>query len=71
MLIKHGATVKKVQRLLGHAKPSITGDLYVHLWEDDEDDTADIPDGVLSAFRVRSVPGCWPDPSLVRDEVCA
>ncbi|WP_313904736.1 tyrosine-type recombinase/integrase [Streptomyces sp. BHT-5-2] len=37
VLIKHGATVKKVQRLLGHAKPSITWDLYVHLWEGDED----------------------------------
>ncbi len=48
MLIKHGATVKKVQRLLGHAKPSITWDLYVHLWEDDEDDTADIIDAVLA-----------------------
>ncbi|MCZ1015711.1 tyrosine-type recombinase/integrase [Streptomyces noursei] len=47
VLIKHGATVKKVQRLLGHAKPSITWDLYVHLWEDDEDDTADIIDAVL------------------------
>ncbi|MFH8343759.1 tyrosine-type recombinase/integrase [Streptomyces sp. NPDC018045] len=48
VLIKHGATVKKVQRLLGHAKPSITWDLYVHLWEDDEDDTADIMDAVLA-----------------------
>ncbi|ANZ18813.1 tyrosine-type recombinase/integrase [Streptomyces noursei] len=47
VLIKHGATVKKVQRLLGHAEPSITWDLYVHLWEDDEDDTADIIDAVL------------------------
>ncbi|MEU4964184.1 tyrosine-type recombinase/integrase [Streptomyces smyrnaeus] len=41
VLIKHGATVKKVQRRLGHQKPSITLDLYVHLWdEDDSDDTA-------------------------------
>ncbi|WP_438488081.1 integrase [Streptomyces sp. S186] len=40
--------MKKVQRLLGHAKPSITWDLYVHLWEDDEDDTADIIDAVLA-----------------------
>ncbi|OEV03823.1 integrase [Streptomyces nanshensis] len=48
VLIKHGATVKKVQRLLGHAKPSITLDLYVHLWEDDEDDTAALIDEILS-----------------------
>ncbi|MFH0244446.1 tyrosine-type recombinase/integrase [Streptomyces sp. HK10] len=48
VLIKHGASVKKVQRRLGHAKPSITLDLYVHLWEDDEDDTAALIDDALS-----------------------
>ncbi|WP_229852155.1 integrase [Streptomyces albospinus] len=40
--------MKKVQRLLGHAKPSITWDLCAHLWKDDEDDTADIIDAVLA-----------------------
>ncbi|KAA6222008.1 hypothetical protein CP973_08600 [Streptomyces albofaciens JCM 4342] len=44
VLIKHGATGKKVQRLLAHAKHSITWDLYIHLREDAEDDTADIMD---------------------------
>jgi integrase len=48
VLIAHGATVKKVQRRLGHAKPSITLDLYVHLWEDDEDETATLIDEVLA-----------------------
>ncbi|MEU4844023.1 tyrosine-type recombinase/integrase [Streptomyces gilvosporeus] len=48
VLIKHGAAVKKVQRLLGHAKPSIMWDLCVHLREDDEDDTADSIDAVLA-----------------------
>jgi len=48
VLIKHGASVKRVQRRLGHAKPSITLDLYVHLWEDDEDDTAALIDEALS-----------------------
>lgn len=47
VLIKHGASVKKVQRRLGHAKPSITLDLYVHLYEDDEDDTAAIIDKII------------------------
>lgn len=47
VLIKHGASVKKVQRRLGHAKPSITLDLYVHLWEDDEDDTAELIDKII------------------------
>ncbi len=48
MLIQHGASVKKVQRRLGHAKPSITLDLYVHLYEDDEDTTAAIIDEALA-----------------------
>ncbi|MFF7854108.1 tyrosine-type recombinase/integrase [Streptomyces sp. NPDC007904] len=48
VLIKHGASVKKVQRRLGHAKPSITLDLYVHLYEDDEDTTAAIIDEALT-----------------------
>ena len=48
VLIEGGASVKRVQRRLGHAKPSITLDLYVHLWEDDEDDTAELIDKTLS-----------------------
>jgi integrase len=48
VLIKHGASVKKVQRRLGHAKPSITLDLYVHLYEDDEDTTATLIDEALA-----------------------
>lgn len=48
VLIKHGASVKKVQRRLGHAKPSITLDLYVHLYEDDEDTTAALIDEALA-----------------------
>ncbi|MGN7136429.1 site-specific integrase [Streptomyces pseudogriseolus] len=47
VLIRHGASVKKVQRRLGHAKPSITLDLYVHLYEDDEDTTAILIDKII------------------------
>lgn len=47
ILIKHGATVKKVQRRLGHKKPSITLDLYVHLWEEDDSDDAAVMAGIL------------------------
>ncbi|MFF3452890.1 tyrosine-type recombinase/integrase [Streptomyces sp. NPDC002730] len=38
-LIKHRESVKTVQRRLGHSKPSITLDIYTHLWPDDEDTT--------------------------------
>ncbi|MFD8521014.1 tyrosine recombinase XerC [Streptomyces capillispiralis] len=48
VLIQHGASVKKVQRRLGHAKPSITLDLYVHLYEDGEDTTAALIDEALA-----------------------
>lgn len=48
VLIKHGASIKKVQRRLGHAKPSITLDLYVHLYEDDDDTTSVLIDEALA-----------------------
>ena len=38
-LIKNRESVKTVQRRLGHSKPSITLDIYTHLWPDDEDTT--------------------------------
>lgn len=39
LLIKHRENVKTVQKRLGHAKPSITLDTYMHLWPDEEDTT--------------------------------
>ncbi|MGW9024778.1 tyrosine-type recombinase/integrase [Streptomyces sp. NPDC055722] len=48
VLIEHGASIKKVQRRLGHAKPSITLDLYIHLYQDEEDTTAALIDEALA-----------------------
>ncbi|MFE6332979.1 tyrosine-type recombinase/integrase [Streptomyces sp. NPDC057798] len=39
LLIAHGESVKVVQRALGHTKPSMTLDKYVHLWDAVEDTT--------------------------------
>jgi integrase len=36
-----------VQRRLGHKKPSITLDLYVHLWEEDDSDDAAVMAEIL------------------------
>jgi len=36
-----------VQRRLGHSKPSITLDIYTHLWPDDEDTTRAAVEAVL------------------------
>ncbi|MFJ8269466.1 tyrosine-type recombinase/integrase [Streptomyces sp. NPDC094154] len=46
-LIKNRESVKTVQRRLGHAKPSITLDIYTHLWPDDEDTTRAAVEAVL------------------------
>ncbi|ATL27602.1 tyrosine-type recombinase/integrase [Streptomyces formicae] len=48
VLIKNGATPKQVQRRLGHAKPSITLNVYTHLWEADVDETADMMEAALN-----------------------
>ncbi|MFF4830310.1 tyrosine-type recombinase/integrase [Streptomyces sp. NPDC001315] len=48
VLIKNGATPKQVQMRLGHAKPSITLNVYTHLWEAEEDRTADMMEAALS-----------------------
>ncbi|WP_338701293.1 tyrosine-type recombinase/integrase [Streptomyces sp. Q6] len=52
MLIQHRESVKVVQRRLGHSKPSTTLDVYVHLWDDVPDTTADAVQGVLGALRL-------------------
>ncbi|MEU6216542.1 tyrosine-type recombinase/integrase [Streptomyces sp. NPDC047022] len=48
VLIKNGATPKKVQIRLGHAKPSITLNVYTHLWEAEADETADMMEAALN-----------------------
>lgn len=48
VLIKNGATPKQVQKRLGHAKPSITLNVYTHLWEAEEDRTAGMMEATLS-----------------------
>ncbi|MFF9058139.1 tyrosine-type recombinase/integrase [Streptomyces sp. NPDC014882] len=51
VLIKNGATPKQVRMRFGHAKPSITLNVYTHLWEAEAeaeaDRTADMTEAVL------------------------
>jgi integrase len=47
LLIKHRESVKTVQKRLGRSKPSITLDIYTHLWPDDEDTTRAAVESVL------------------------
>jgi integrase len=64
-LIHAGASVKQVQTALGHSKPSITLDVYTHLWPDTEGHTRKIVDGALGTIPPRKinpdVPSSCPD----------
>ncbi len=57
VLIKHRESVKTVQRRLGHSKPSITLDIYTHLWPDEEDTTRAAIDAVFSSVPSMCPPG--------------
>lgn len=59
-LIKNRESVKTVQRRLGHSKPSITLDIYTHLWPDDEDTTRAAIEAVLG-----DVPALCPPVKIV------
>ena len=54
LLIRHGESVKVVQRRLGHKSAVETLDTYSHLWPDSEDRTREAVDEVLG--QVASLP---------------
>ena len=59
LVVSAGANVKAVQRMLGHAKASMTLDVYADLFDDDLDDVADSHDAAIGsavAVRLRSEP---------------
>jgi integrase len=58
LLIRHGESVKVVQRRLGHSSAAITLDTYAHLWPDSDDRTREAVQTALvdrSADTVRTV----------------
>lgn len=58
-LIRHGESVKVVQRRLGHSSAAVTLDVYAHLWPDSDDRTRDAVEASLaaSADQVRTSGG--------------
>ncbi|WP_212746923.1 tyrosine-type recombinase/integrase [Sinomonas gamaensis] len=48
-LIADGCDVVTVQKALGHAKPSITLNVYAHLWPNAEDKTRTAASGLMAA----------------------
>lgn len=56
LAISAGASVKAVQRMLGHSSAQITLDRYTHLFEDDLESLAESMDAHYSAAQVRPKP---------------
>jgi integrase len=60
LAISAGANVKAVQRMLGHAKASMTLDVYADLFDDDLDSVADCLDAAIKSaadsLRTKSAP---------------
>jgi integrase len=57
-LIAGGASVKRVQSILGHTSPAVTLGVYSHLWPDDDDRARTILDAALAdCVRTEGVVG--------------
>ena len=55
-MISSGASIKAVQRQLGHASAAMTLDLYGHLYDDDLEALADALDKRFAAARTSEAP---------------
>jgi integrase len=57
LAVSAGANVKAIQRMLGHAKASMTLDVYADLFDDDLDDVAaNLNAAIRAAAPQRSQP---------------
>jgi integrase len=56
LLIRAGAPVKAVQEIMGHASPTVTLNVYSHLWPDDLDRWAAALDGHLTDMGITEDP---------------
>lgn len=57
LLIRHGESVKTIQKRLGHSSAAITLDTYAHLWPDADDRTREAVDQAFAASKVNSTAG--------------
>jgi integrase len=64
LAVSAGANVKAVQRMLGHAKASMTLDVYADLFDADLDDVAvNLDAAIRAAWVPRGSQGCKDDSS--------
>ena len=52
LMLNHGVPLIVVSRILGHSKPSITMDIYGHLYHDMQGEAAKIMDNLVTAIQV-------------------
>jgi integrase len=68
LAVSTGANVKALQRMLGHAKASMTLDVYADLFDDDLDSVAESLDAAIakaSGAAIAAVSGGFPAPPLL------
>ena len=53
LMLNNGVPPIVVSRILGHSKPSITLDLYGHLYHEMQGEAAKIMDGLVTPIRVK------------------
>ena len=51
-MLNHGVPAIVVSRILGHSKPSITMDIYGHLYHEMQGEAAKIMDGLVTPIPV-------------------
>jgi integrase len=61
LLIREGASIKAVQRYMGHATAAITLDVYGHLFPDELPDLAERLDALRARTAPQQPPGHAPD----------
>ena len=55
LLLNHGVPVIVVSKMLGHSKPSVTLDIYGHLYQESQDQAAELMDRLVAPIPVQ-----WP-----------
>lgn len=56
LMLNHGVPVIVVSKILGHSKPSVTMDIYGHLYMEMQDEAAQIMDDLVTPIRVAFSP---------------
>lgn len=53
LLLNHGVPIIVVSRMLGHSKPSVTLDIYAHLYQESQGEAAELMDKLVAPIPVQ------------------